>query len=194
MRVVTARALVRPMVVAVTPAVRLLLGMFYDRRLMSGIHFDGSLVGYRRMFTALWKQKILGFNRRCPWPLAPSSIVSDYSRIHFDPDDLANFMSPGCYFQNFSADIYIGAGTLIAPNVGIITANHMIGSLGEHAPGENVVIGEGCWLGMNSVILPGVVLGPRTIVGAGSVVTKSFESGDCVIAGNPARILRTNVN
>ena len=43
---------------------------------------------------------------------------------------------------------------------------------------------------MNSVILPGVTLGDHTVVGAGSVVTKSFEQGYCVIAGNPARIIR----
>ena len=43
---------------------------------------------------------------------------------------------------------------------------------------------------MNSVILPGVTLGDHTIVGAGSVVTKSFPDGDCVIAGNPARMIR----
>ena len=40
------------------------------------------------------------------------------------------------------------------------------------------------------VVLPGVHLGPRTIVGAGSVVTKSFLDDYCVIAGNPARIIR----
>jgi carbonic anhydrase/acetyltransferase-like protein (isoleucine patch superfamily) len=44
---------------------------------------------------------------------------------------------------------------------------------------------------MNSIILPGVVLGIRTIVGAGSVVTKSFPDGYCVIAGNPAKIIKT---
>lgn len=43
---------------------------------------------------------------------------------------------------------------------------------------------------MNSVILPGVVLGDNTVEGAGSVVTKSFTEGHCVIVGNPARILR----
>ena len=44
---------------------------------------------------------------------------------------------------------------------------------------------------MNAVILPGVVLGENTIVGAGSVVTKRFEQGHCVVVGNPARIIKT---
>lgn len=43
---------------------------------------------------------------------------------------------------------------------------------------------------MNSVVLPGVSLGPHTVVGAGSVVTKSFPDGYCVVAGNPAKIIR----
>ena len=42
---------------------------------------------------------------------------------------------------------------------------------------------------MNAVILPGVTLGPNTTVGAGSVVTTSFAEGNCIIAGNPARLL-----
>ena len=53
-----------------------------------------------------------------------------------------------------------------------------------------IIIGQGCWIGMNSVILPGVVLGEKTIVGAGSVVTKSFLEGYCVIAGNPAKKIK----
>ncbi len=52
------------------------------------------------------------------------------------------------------------------------------------------MIGEKSWIGMNSMILPGVSLGPNTIVGAGSVVTKSFIDGNCIIAGNPARIIK----
>ena len=52
---------------------------------------------------------------------------------------------------------------------------------------KKVVIGDYSWVGMNSVILPGVKLGTRTIVAAGSVVTKSFPEGYCVIAGSPAK-------
>ena len=43
---------------------------------------------------------------------------------------------------------------------------------------------------MNSMILPGVTLGSHTVVGAGSVVTKSFPEGYCVIAGNPAKKIK----
>jgi acetyltransferase-like isoleucine patch superfamily enzyme len=43
---------------------------------------------------------------------------------------------------------------------------------------------------MGAIVLPSVKLGDFTIVGAGAVVTKSFPEGYCVIAGNPARIIK----
>ena len=55
---------------------------------------------------------------------------------------------------------------------------------------EKVVICDHSWAGMNSVILPRVKLGTRTIVAAGSVAAKSFPEGYCVIAGSPAKIIR----
>lgn len=53
-----------------------------------------------------------------------------------------------------------------------------------------MIIGENCWIDMNSVVLPGVMLGPRTTVGAGAVVTKSFPEGHSIIAGNPAHVVK----
>ncbi len=44
---------------------------------------------------------------------------------------------------------------------------------------------------MKCILLPGVELGDRTIVGAGSVVTKSFPEGNVVLGGNPAKVLCT---
>jgi acetyltransferase-like isoleucine patch superfamily enzyme len=38
--------------------------------------------------------------------------------------------------------------------------------------------------------LPGVIIGDKTIVGAGAVVTKSFIEGNCVVAGNPAKLVK----
>lgn len=51
---------------------------------------------------------------------------------------------------------------------------------------SRITIGDNVFLGMNSIILPGVTLGDRVIVAAGSVVTKSWE-GNAVIAGVPAQ-------
>ena len=56
-----------------------------------------------------------------------------------------------------------------------------------------IKIGNHCWLAANSVILPGVELGNNVIVGAGAVVTKSFEK-DSIIGGVPAKLIRKDNN
>lgn len=164
--------------------------LFYKKTYLKGKWFEKSLAGYLWCIKGILYQKILRFNSNVPWPMEPTSRISNPENIEFDPDDLNNFQSFGCYFQNFDGKIKIGKGSYIAPNVGIITANHDILDLDKHEKGEDVIIGEKCWIGMNSVILPGVVLGNRTIVGAGSVVTKSFPEGNVVIAGCPAKIIK----
>lgn len=118
-----------------------------------------------------------------------SRIVGSQNII-FDYHDLNNFMVDGFYYQAPNAKILIGYGTYIASNVGLITQNHDINNLDNHSEGKDIVIGKKCWIGMNSVILPGVILGDNTIVGAGSVVTKKFEEGNVIIAGVPAKIVR----
>ena len=66
-----------------------------------------------------------------------------------------------------------------------------INSYDSHEPSERapVTIGNECWLGWRSIVLKGVTLGDRVWVGAGSVVTNDFDD-DCVIGGNPARLIR----
>lgn len=54
-----------------------------------------------------------------------------------------------------------------------------------------IVIGEGCFLGANSIILKGTTLGKNVVVGAGSVVNGTFPD-DVIIAGNPAKIIKEN--
>jgi acetyltransferase-like isoleucine patch superfamily enzyme len=53
-------------------------------------------------------------------------------------------------------------------------------------------IGKNCFIGGRSLILPGVEIGDGCVIGAGAVVTKSVPAG-CVVAGNPAQILRQNI-
>jgi len=56
----------------------------------------------------------------------------------------------------------------------------------------NTYIGKRCFLGANAIIMPGIKIGDSVLVGAGAVVTKDVPSG-CIVAGNPARILRENI-
>lgn len=174
----------------ILPVMLFVLLPFYDKKYLRGKWFKSSYMGLVWAFKGIFWQKLCGFNRHIPWPVSPFIEISNGKNLVFDPDDLNNFQGRGNYFQNFNAKIYIGKGTYIAMNVGIITSNHDVNNLDEHLLGQDVKIGASCWLGMNSIILPGVVLGERTVVGAGSVVTKSFPEGHSVIVGNPARLLR----
>lgn len=169
---------------------KLVLRAFYDSKYLTGRHFDDGLAGYFWAFRGIWTRNILRLAPPLPFPATHKMTVSNAINIKFHADDINNFQSPGTYFQNFSGNIRIGRGSYIAPNVGIITANHDLNDLERHFSSQDVEIGENCWLGMNAVVLPGVILGPQTIVGAGSVVSKSFPAGKCVIAGNPAKIIR----
>jgi acetyltransferase-like isoleucine patch superfamily enzyme len=169
------------------PVLRAFGSIFYDRAYLRGRYFDQGSGGWLWMFQGILFQRLLGYNLRVPWPVAPFQRVSDEAAIDFHPDDLHNFQVPGCYFQCFGARIVIGKGTYIAPNVGIITSNHDLLNPQNHLEGKDVVLGENCWIGMNAVILPGVHLGARTVVGAGAIVRTSFPEGNCILAGVPAK-------
>jgi acetyltransferase-like isoleucine patch superfamily enzyme len=175
---------------AVAPVLRVLTWPFFQPRYLRGPYFDESLLGWVWVWRSLWTQKVLRNNAHIPWPVSPSIAISNPQNIVFSPEDLNNFQTFGCYFQNFAATIVLGRGTYVAPNVGIITANHDPVNLARHLPAADVVLGENCWIGMNAMILPGVHLGPHTVVGAGAVVTRSFPQGWCVVVGNPARSIR----
>ena len=167
--------------------------LFYDYNYLRGKEFSSYKYtnGWRWVMENFFIQKIVGYQRHIPYPVSFRMQVMNWENIHFDIDDLSNFQKGGSYFQAAAdAHIYIGSGTYIAGNVGIITANHNLSDLSLPTPGKDVNIGKKCWIGMNSMILPGVILGEHTIVGAGSVVTKSFPEGNCIIAGNPAKIIR----
>lgn len=138
-------------------------------------------------FKIWFRQKVLGIHKDVYWPVHPSSKVNQYKNIVIGIETSPGY-EPGCYIQGIGK-VFIGDYTQIAQNVGIVSANHDVYDNSEYVKKE-VRIGKYCWLGMNSVILPGVILGDFTIVGAGSVVTKSFPDGYCVIGGNPARVIK----
>ena len=99
------------------------------------------------------------------------------------------------YGYNMNLDVVqvvIGSRTLFGPNVQIYTATHPMDHKGRASGLEfakPVNIGEDVWLGGGAVVCPGITIGDRTIIGAGSVVTKDIPS-DVFAAGNPCKVIR----
>lgn len=109
--------------------------------------------------------------------------------IHFKQ---GGFINTGVTILDL-APVTIGDYAQIGPNVVISTAGHPF-DLAERvlpiATGNPIVIGDNVWIGANSVILDGVTIGDRSIIGAGSIVTKDIPS-DCVAVGNPCRVIKS---
>ncbi|MBO4814310.1 MAG: acyltransferase [Muribaculaceae bacterium] len=85
----------------------------------------------------------------------------------------------GIYFDNES---YLASGvTVLAHDYARLTGR------------LNTKIGKRCFIGVNAIIMPGVTIGDEVIVGAGSVVTKDVPS-NCIVAGNPAKIIKTEIH
>lgn len=91
--------------------------------------------------------------------------------------------------------IIIEDDVLIGSGVHIYVENHNFSDISipiyyqGHMQSKRVIIKRGAWIGANSIILPGVEIGENTVIGAGSIVTKSLPKG-VVAAGNPARIIK----
>ena len=87
--------------------------------------------------------------------------------------------------------VRIGAFTLFGPGVQILTPLHPQDAKlrRTHEYGKPVTIGEDVWVGGGAQILAGVTIGARTVIGAGSVVTRDVPEG-VLAAGNPCRVLR----
>jgi len=86
--------------------------------------------------------------------------------------------------------ITIGNNVTIASRVRIMTHNGSAALIkdnkGRRYQYQRVTIGDNVFIGMNTLILPGVIIGSNVIIGAGAVVTKSIPDG-MIVAGNPAR-------
>lgn len=120
------------------------------------------------------------------WPKDKTCLVANARKIYVGIN--SKIGRPGAYIQG-AGGIWIGDYVRFGPGVGILTSNHDLYNRDKYVK-KPIIIGDYCWLGMHAMVMAGVTLGPSTIVGAGSVVTKSFPEGYCVIGGNPARLLK----
>lgn len=87
--------------------------------------------------------------------------------------------------------VTIGDFTLFGPAVQIYTPLHPLNSAlrRQQEYGKPVVIGSDVWVGGGAIICPGVTIGSKTVIGAGSVVTRDIPDG-VFAAGNPCRVIR----
>jgi len=82
--------------------------------------------------------------------------------------------------------VHIGEGTLVA--FGAVILSHDLARVIH----TDTYIGKNCFIGAHSIILPGIHIGDGSIVATGSVVTRDVAAGT-LVAGNPARVIRTNI-
>ena len=91
-----------------------------------------------------------------------------------------------CFLLSIGNDVTISGGCVFLlhdSSIGQLTNGKYTDLLGR------IIIGNECFIGHSSVLLPGIELADGTVVGAGSVVTKSFKEKNVIIAGNPAKII-----
>lgn len=126
-----------------------------------------------------------------------SSFRTGYGyNLSFGNNTIVNF---DCVFLD-SGRIVIGDHCLIGPGVHIYAGNHPVNPKYRCITDKEyyqytapVTLGNNVWIGGKATICPGVTIGENAVVGAGSIVTKDVPA-NTVVAGNPAKIIRDNVN
>lgn len=141
----------------------------------------------KEMYSYAFRQKILGYNRKIPWPVHFTSQIKCSEKIQRG-SKYPGF-AKGCYIDGRNGIIF-EENVITGPHVSIISQNHATKNFDEYITSDPIIIRKNSWLSTGCIILPGVELGEHTIVAAGSVVTKSFPEGNQIIGGNPAKALK----
>ena len=152
---------------------------------------------FKSTSTKICKKKFASFGSGSEF--RPGAFANTCSKIHIGKNVT---LRPGSFLyadpRPQGGSIFIEDGVLLGPNVHIYTNNHEFSKgnlmiIDQGYPmakvSDSVILRRGCWIGAGSIILPGVEVGENSVVGAGSVVTKSIPSR-MLFAGNPAREIR----
>ena len=136
--------------------------------------------------------------------IGKNTVIGKYSRIQCYPDQhfvVGNLtIGDDCRIGNrcsflCGGDITIGNGVLMASDILIASENHSINPespewyMSQPLYCEPIDIKDGCWIGEKVCILPGVSIGTKSVIGAGSIVTKSVPDYSIAV-GNPARVIK----
>jgi maltose O-acetyltransferase len=131
-------------------------------------------------------QRLLGSGGDAAWIQPP--FFCDYgSNVYLGQRVYFNF---NCVVLDV-CEVKIGEFTMFGPAVQIYTATHPLDAALRRREefAKPIEIGSDCWIGGGAIILPGVKIGNKAVIGAGSVVTRDVPSG-VVAAGNPCRVIR----
>ena len=175
--------------------------------------FKYKLSQFKKRFAMLKKNLVCSPNSKLNYPHVSriqngsSCSVGNYSIIDISDDlhscDLRGklilgnnvYIGEQCNIRASGSEIKIGSQTMIASNVVIVSANHKtalgtpmwLQACDEHKSG--VKIGEDCWIGANSTILPGAIIGDGVVIAAGAVVRGTIPSFT-IWGGVPARFIK----
>jgi len=119
-------------------------------------------------------------------------VLVELKRLYFrrvwgmDIDPTSDFSLTARFDKNNPKGIHIGADTYVAFDAAILSHDLTRGK------STDTWVGQRCFIGARSIILPGLRIGDECIVGSGSVVTKDVPPRS-IVAGNPAKVIRTDI-
>ena len=175
---------------------KMLAGELYDP-------FDEELVRARELARDLCqdlnasREKDQEFRRRNLTELFGKGGDSVWMQPPFFCDYGSNILLGKRVYFNFNCvvldvcQVKVGDFTLFGPAVQIYTATHPMNAerRRQQESGKPIEIGSDVWVGGGAIICPGVKIGSKTVIGAGSVVTRDIPDG-VFAAGNPCRVIR----
>ena len=132
-------------------------------------------------------QKILRINGRVPWPTHFTSRILYHRNIRIK-NNAPLGMSSCCYIQARNG-IIAGNNVLLGPGVGLVSANHDMEDYGRWVDAPPIRIGDNVWIGMNTVVLPGVQIGSNVVIASNSCVNCDIPPNS-IAAGTPCRVIR----
>lgn len=149
------------------------------------LRYNNSLPEEKELRQELLKQLLGRVSEACIEP----PFRCDYGyNIHVGQHFYANF---DCVILDV-CPVFIGDNCMLAPGVHIYTATHPVDAKLRASGieyGIPVTIGNNVWIGGRAIVNPGVTIGDNAVIASGSVVVKDVPA-NCVVAGNPARVIK----
>ena len=107
------------------------------------------------------------------------------------------YIGNNCVIQSAHGNIKIGNHVMFGPGVNLHGGNHVMDRIGVYmdqvqkkfGDDPDLIVEDDVWVGANAIILGGITIGRGSVIGAGTIVTKSVPPYS-VVAGNPGKVIR----